>query len=54
MKNLHSYNFLKTEFARQNSTEFRTKNNIQRGIAEMSIVGKGNYAGKKIVTFNIE
>jgi hypothetical protein len=30
------------------------KNNIQRGVAEMSITGKGNYAGKKNVTFNIE
>jgi hypothetical protein len=30
------------------------KNNIQRGVAEMSIVGKGGYAGKKNVTFNIE
>jgi hypothetical protein len=30
------------------------KNNIQRGVAEMSIVGKGSYAGKKVITFNIE
>jgi hypothetical protein len=30
------------------------KNNVQRGVAEMSIVGKGSYAGKKNVTFNIE
>jgi 3-methyladenine DNA glycosylase AlkD len=30
------------------------KNNIQPGVAEMNIVGKGNYAGKKNVTFNIE
>jgi 3-methyladenine DNA glycosylase AlkD len=30
------------------------KNNIQPGVAEMSIVGKGNYAGKKNITFNIE
>jgi hypothetical protein len=29
------------------------KNNIQKGVAEMGITGKGNYAGKKIVTFNI-
>jgi hypothetical protein len=30
------------------------KNNIRRGVAEMSIVGKGNYAGKKNVTFHID
>jgi hypothetical protein len=30
------------------------KNNIQRGVAEAGITGKGNYAGKKTVTFNIE
>jgi hypothetical protein len=30
------------------------KNNSQRGVAEMNIIGKGNYAGKKNVTFNIE
>jgi hypothetical protein len=30
------------------------KNNIQRGVAEVGIVGKGNYAGRKNVTFNIE
>jgi hypothetical protein len=29
------------------------KNNIEKGVAEMGIVGKGNYAGKKTVTFNI-
>ncbi|MDR1340913.1 MAG: DUF6261 family protein [Prevotellaceae bacterium] len=29
------------------------KNNVEKGVAEMGIVGKGNYAGKKIVTFNI-
>jgi hypothetical protein len=30
------------------------KNNIQHGVAEAGIVGKGNYAGRKNVTFNIE
>jgi hypothetical protein len=30
------------------------KNNIQCGVATINIVGKGNYAGKKNVTFNIE
>jgi hypothetical protein len=30
------------------------KNNIQPGVAEVNIKGKGNYTGKKIVTFNIE
>jgi hypothetical protein len=30
------------------------KNNIKRGVAEIGIKGKGNYAGKKTVTFNIE
>jgi 3-methyladenine DNA glycosylase AlkD len=30
------------------------KNNIQRGVAEVNIIGKSNYAGKKTVTFNIE
>jgi hypothetical protein len=29
------------------------KNNIERGVAEVGITGKGNYAGKKLVTFNI-
>jgi hypothetical protein len=29
------------------------KNNVQPGLAEISIVGKGHYAGKKNVTFNI-
>jgi hypothetical protein len=29
------------------------KNNVQPGLAEIGIVGKGNYAGKKNVTFNI-
>jgi hypothetical protein len=29
------------------------KNNVEKGVAEMGIVGKGNYAGKKTVTFNI-
>ncbi|MDR0725321.1 MAG: DUF6261 family protein [Prevotellaceae bacterium] len=30
------------------------KNNIERGVAEIGIVGKGAYAGRKNVTFNIE
>jgi hypothetical protein len=30
------------------------KNNVQRGVAEVGITGKGNYAGRKNVTFNIE
>jgi hypothetical protein len=30
------------------------KNNIERGVAEIGIKGKGNYAGKKTVTFNID
>jgi hypothetical protein len=30
------------------------KNNIQCGVAEMNITGKGIYGGKKLVTFNIE
>jgi hypothetical protein len=29
------------------------KNNIERGVAEIGIKGKGNYTGKKTVTFNI-
>jgi hypothetical protein len=29
------------------------KNNVEKGVAEVSIVGKGNYTGKKTVTFNI-
>jgi hypothetical protein len=29
------------------------KNNTQPGVAEVHIVGKGNYAGRKIVTFRI-
>jgi hypothetical protein len=29
------------------------KNNVQRGVAEIGITGKGNYAGRKIVTFHI-
>ncbi|MDR1269416.1 MAG: DUF6261 family protein [Planctomycetaceae bacterium] len=30
------------------------KNNIQCGVAEVNITGKGIYGGKKLVTFNIE
>jgi hypothetical protein len=30
------------------------KNNIQCGVAEVNITGKGTYGGKKLVTFNIE
>jgi hypothetical protein len=30
------------------------RNNIERGVAEAGITGKGLYAGKKTVTFNIE
>ncbi|MDR1666537.1 MAG: DUF6261 family protein [Bacteroidales bacterium] len=29
------------------------KNNVQRGVAEVRITGKGNYAGSKNITFNI-
>jgi hypothetical protein len=30
------------------------KNNLNPGVAEISIAGKGNYGGQKVVTFNIE
>jgi hypothetical protein len=30
------------------------KNNIQCGVAEVNITGKGIYGGRKLVTFNIE
>jgi hypothetical protein len=42
----------KLVFAKDFNLSYR--NNIQRGVAEISITGKGNYAGKKNVTFNIE
>jgi hypothetical protein len=29
------------------------KNNVNRGVAEISILGKGEYRGRKTVTFNI-
>ncbi|MDR1153330.1 MAG: hypothetical protein LBL04_01360 [Bacteroidales bacterium] len=29
------------------------KNNVQRGVAEIGITGKGNCAGRKTVTFHI-
>ncbi|MDR1056191.1 MAG: hypothetical protein LBL90_10340 [Prevotellaceae bacterium] len=31
--------------------DFTLAYNIQRGVAEMSVVGKGNYAGKKMSSF---
>jgi hypothetical protein len=30
------------------------RNNVQRGVAEVNITGKGNYTGRKTITFNID